>query len=160
MAGRVTLTPIPFNSGNLSGPNLLPPSGSVGYDTGTGSFTAWSSNNGIQFVNNGQCLVVWVNGATACTANILLGRKVSGQLPPATTYAPALTVSSSGYIPPLSPQDFTQSDSTAFNGTGGPGGAAALAGAIGTAGVGMTCIDFSAITTLGIRVYSLIPVSP
>jgi hypothetical protein len=142
-----------MNIGVGGSPGIFIPTGSVGYDTGSGSFTAWSSNNGVQFVNNGQMFLAYVNGGTVCTASILIGAKAGGAVPLYSTYQTTLAATSGpGWLPPLSPAGFNQQDSSQHSG--------APAGVIGSAGVGMTCIDFSAITTLGVRLYQLIPVSP
>lgn len=160
MAGRVTLQPVPLNSSALSG-GAWPAAASVGYDTGSpgGSFTAWGTNNGIQFVNNGQIIVAWVNGATAASAQILIGREVAGQLPAYTTLQATLTTSGMGWLGPFSPYAYNQVDSGAYSGAGAPGGAA-LGGAVGASAVGMTCIDFTAVTTVAVRLYQLIPAIP
>lgn len=152
---RITIQPVPLNIAIGGSPGVFVPTASVGYDTGSpgGVFTAWGAVNGVQFVNNGLMFLAYVNGATASTASILIGDKAGGAVPLFSTYQTVLGVSGApSWLPVLSPAAFNQQDSTVHAG--------APAGVIGAAAVGMTCIDFSATTTLGVRLYQLTPVSP
>jgi hypothetical protein len=158
--------PVNLNAAGLNTPGTFPTAPAAGIDAagtgGTSFATAWTGVQGIQFYNNGLCFVWFYCGATpAGVVQILQGRKTEGQLPPPATFGGSIAATTYGWLPPLSPQDFNQQDATAFNGSGGPGGAvAALGGAIGVSGVGFTCIDFTTVTTLAVRVYQLIPVTP
>jgi hypothetical protein len=154
MAGRVTIAPVNLNASQLT-PGLWLVAGTFGYDTGSpgGTLTAWSANNGIQFANNGMIVVGYACGATPSSADVLVGRKAGGGLLPAFgAENVTIAASTTGWLGPFSVADFTQTDATQYSG--------APAGAIGTAGVGMTCIDFTSTTTLSIRLYQLIPAIP
>jgi hypothetical protein len=154
MAGRVTLLPVNLNASALT-PGVWLAAGTPGYDTGSpgGTITAWSTANGIQYVNNGLIFIGYANGTGSVTADILVGRKAGGGLLPAFgAQTVTIAASSAGWIGPYGVQDYTQTDSTQYSG--------APAGAIGTPGVGLTCIDFSSVTNLAIRLYQLIPATP
>lgn len=154
MAGRVTLQAVLLNASALT-PGVWLASGTPGYDTGSpgGSITAWSTNNGIQYINNGQIIIGYANGTGSVTADILVGRKAGGGLLPAfSAQTVTIAASSVGWLGPYSVQDYTQTDATQYSG--------APAGVIGAAGVGLTCIDFSSVTNLAIRLYQLIPALP
>lgn len=152
---RVTIQPIPLNIPIGGALGAFIPAGSVGYDTGSpgGSFTAWGGAQGIQFQNNGLVFVALVNGASASVAQLLVGQKDAGVNLLAATFQTTIAASSPpSWLPPLSPQTFNQPDASAFSGQ--------PAGAIGVSGQGLTCIDFTVTTTLGVRLYQLIPVTP
>lgn len=154
MAGRVTLLPVNLNASALT-PGVWLAAGTAGYDTGSpgGTITAWSTANGVQYVNNGLIVVGYANGTGSVTADILVGRKAGGGLLPAFgAQTVTIAATSAGWIGPFSVQDYTQTDSSQYSG--------APAGAIGTTGVGLTCIDFSSVTNLTIRLYQLIPAVP
>lgn len=160
---RQLVQPVLINSVALSSLGSFPATPAAGIDaagTGGASFaTAWGANQGIMFANNGLCFVWFYCGATAAGAvNILQGRKVEGQLPAAATFGGSILASTYGWIPPLSPSDFNQQDQNAFSGAAAPGGVS-LGGAIGAAGQGLTCIDFTTTTTLAVRVYQVAQVT-
>jgi hypothetical protein len=154
MAGRVTIAPVNLNSSQLT-PGLWLVAGTFGYDTGSpgGTLTAWSTNNGIQFANNGLIIVAFACGATPSSAQVLVGRKGgAGLLPAFTAEAVTIAASTTGWMGPFSVADYTQTDATQYSGSTG--------GVIGAAGVGLTCIDFTVTTTLSIRLYQLNPAIP
>jgi hypothetical protein len=164
---RCLVSPVQLNAVALSSVGVLPVAApTAGIDAagtgGTAFATAWTGFQGIMFPNNGACIVYfWCGTAAGGVVQILQGRKVEGQLPPPATFGPTLSATSSGWIPPLSPQDFNQQDISAFGGGTSPGGAtAALGGAVGSAGQGLTCIDFTTTTNLSVRVYQLSQVTP
>jgi hypothetical protein len=162
-AVRVTIQPYTINAQALSGLGIFTGSGPGCDATGTGTaFASWASLGtplGIQYVNNGTQFLMVTNGATVTAANVLVGRKGGGGFLPAynqTATTIAIPASTTMPIPigPLSVQDFTQTDASQYSGALSP------AGVIGTAGVGMTCIDFTNTTTLAVRLYQLIPAVP
>lgn len=157
---RVTCTPYNFNQG-ASGATF-PVSPSAGVDAagagGSTFATAWSGNSGVQFINNGYMLVYYVCGATPTTAYVLIGEPVGGQVPLYSTISYSITANTSGWLGPWSPQAYNQQSATNYQASF-PGGAS-IGGVIGTAAVGMTCIDFTATTTLSARVMQLVPVLP
>jgi hypothetical protein len=71
----------------------------------------------------------------------------------------SVTIAGTSYftIPPLSPAQFNQQDSSQF--AGGAGGTAP-GGAIGAGGVGFTCIDFINTTTVAVRLYQTGTITP
>jgi hypothetical protein len=161
---RVTISSVSLNSIALSGTALMLPAATPGCDaTGTGSaFATWTSlgitggaAGGVQFVNNGTLFLLVTNGATASTAQVLVGRKGgAGFLPAFTTETVTIPASSAVPIPigPLSVLDYTQTDSSQYSGSSG--------GVVGTSGVGMTCVDFTSTATIAVRLYQLIPALP
>jgi len=154
MAGRVTLLPVNLNASALT-PGVWLGSGTPGYDTGSpgGSITAWSTNNGIQYINNGNIIIGYANGASSCVVDVLVGRKGgAGLLPAFSTQTFTIAATSAGWFGPYSVLDYAQTDSSQYSG--------APAGVVGTAGVGKVCIDFATTTTLAIRLYQLIPALP
>lgn len=160
-AVRVTIQPYTINAQALSGLGIAQGSGPGCDATATGTaFASWASLGsplGIQYVNNGSQFLLVTNGATATAANVLVGRKGGGGFLPAFNQATTtITIGASVTMPipigPFSVQDYTQQDSSQFSGAPG--------GVIGTAGVGMTCIDFTNTTTLAVRLYQLIPAVP
>lgn len=166
MAGRILVAPVSMNVASLAAGGVLPVSTpTAGVDAagtgGTAFATAWGSNQGIMFPNNGLCWVYYWCGVTAAGAvQILQGFKVEGQLPAPGTFGFSITATSSGFLPPLSPHDWNQQDASAYGGASAPGGTSTLGGVIGTSGQGLTCIDFTTTTTLSVRVYQVSQVSP
>jgi hypothetical protein len=164
MSGRITVQPVLLNSVALTAVGSFPVAPSAGVDaagTGGSAFaTAWGSNAGIQFQNNGLCFVWFYCGATpAGVVNILQGRKVAGALPPSTEFGGTISANTYGWLPPLSAHDFNQVDTSAWGGGSSPGGSS-LGGAVGSSGQGLTCIDFTTTTTLSVRVYQINQVQP
>ena len=167
---RCLVTPVNMGQSSFSAGGTLPQAApTYGIDAagtgGTAFATTWASGGpytGIMFPNNGQCWVYIYCGATlGGVVQLLQGRKVEGQLPGPATFGPTLAATTTYFLPPMSPQDFNQQDATAYGGGTAPGGGtAALGGAIGTSGVGLTCIDFTTTTTLAVRVYQVSQVSP
>jgi len=155
MAARQTISPVNFNAAATTG-GSLPSAPSAGIDAagagGTTFGTAWTGLEGVQFVNNGEIILWYYNGATSCNAYILIGQKAAGVVPTYTTFTVALATTGYGWLGPFSPAGFDQQDSTAHS--------AAPGGVIGTSGVGLCCVDFSATTTLSVRAYQLIPQVP
>jgi hypothetical protein len=161
---RQLVQPVLINAVGLSSVGSFPVTPAAGIDAagagGSAFATPWTGVQGIMFANNGTQFVWFYCGATAAGAvNILQGRKVEGALPPASQFGGSIAATSYGWLPPVSPQDFNQSDITAWGGAGTPGGVS-LGGAVSSAGAGLTMIDFTTTTTLSVRVYQLTPVSP
>jgi hypothetical protein len=154
---RCTILPVNLNANAAGGVfPLAPAAGIDAAGAGGAAFgTTWASGpyQGVQFANNGQ-MILWIyNGATAGGASeVLIGGKVAGQVFPHTTLQYTITATNYHQLGPWSPQDFNQQDAAAH--------AASLGGAIGAGGVGMTCVDFTTITTIAVRLYQLIPVKP
>jgi hypothetical protein len=157
---RVTINPIPFNLSQLTG--VIGAYSSAGYDTGSpgGSFTAWSTTLGVMIPNPtpGQIILVWWSGATLPgVTQVLVGDLVgnTNQVLPATTEQQSLAASSSGWLGPWSPATYNQQAPTVVT----------YSGAINTTALvsqaqGCVVVDFTTTTTLAVRAYSLIPVSP
>jgi hypothetical protein len=155
---RVTIQPVPFNNTPLTG--VLGAYATPGYDTGSpgGSFTAWSTNLGVMIPNNGQVILVWWSGATLPGATqVLVGDVVggTGQVLPATTSQQSLGASSSGWLGPWSPATYNQQAPTLVTYSG-----AINTQALVQAAQGCVVVDFTTTTTLAVRAYQLIPVSP
>lgn len=156
---RVTLLPIPFNT-NPNGPGLFVTSGTPGYDLGSpgGSITAWGGALGVMVPNNGQVILGFSCGATLAGAyQVLIGDLIgnTGQVAPATVEAGTIAASTSGWLGPWSPATYNQQAPTLVT----------YAGAINTqalvaAAQGCVVVDFTTTTTLTVRAYSLIPVTP
>lgn len=107
---------------------------------------------GVQFLGNGLQALWFQNGAQVCTASHLIGQKVQGDTFPFAQDQATLAANSNGWLGPWSPVKYNQTDSSQFGSAPG--------GVIGAGGVGQTCIDFSDVRTLSVRLYQLIPVSP
>jgi hypothetical protein len=155
---RVTLLPIPLNL-NPNGPAVWVPSTSPGYDLGSPSaITAWSGQLGVMIPNNGQIILGYACGATlAGPYQVLVGDLIgnTGQVAPATTEAGTIAANTTGWLGPWSPATYNQQAPTL----------ATYSGAINTtallqAAAGCVVIDFTTTTTLALRAYQLIPVSP
>jgi len=154
MAGRITVAPVAQNVFAVSGNPMLIAAPSAGVDAagagGTNFATAWGANSGIQFINNGSIMLYFWNGAASSAMRILVGRKVAGQLPIFSYNDITIAANSSAMFGPWSVLDYTQQDAAAYGGTTAPGGNNPN-GAIGAAGVGFMCIDFTVITNLSVR---------
>lgn len=117
--------------------------------------SAWNgAATGVQWSNagTGQTWLWYYNGATACTAYQLVGEKTGSDVMPYTQETITLATASQGWLGPFSPQKYNQPDSSQFSSAPG--------GVIGSSGQGLTCVDFSAVNTLVVRLYQLIPVTP
>lgn len=155
-SARVTCLPIPFNATPLTG--VFPLASTPGYDAGSPSaITAWGAIQGIRVPNNGQVMVYWASGATLPgITQVLVGDPIgnTGAFAPATTEQQSLAASSSGWLGPWSPNTYNiQQVGNTF------------AGAINSqvtvaADVGCVLIDFTTITTLVVRAFTLIPIQP
>lgn len=121
---------------------------------GTAFASAWPilTGTGVQFQNNGLTWLWYYNGATACTASILIGQKVQGDVFPFAQDQATLVTNGSGWLGPFSAAKYNQVDASQFGSAPG--------GVIGTAGVGLTCVDFSATGSLSVRLMQLIPAIP
>jgi hypothetical protein len=148
---RQLVAPASFSAGAISGGTfpLAPAAGIDAAGSGTAFAQAWAGLQGVMFPNNGAVWIWYYNGTGAVTAYALIGDKAAGQNLPHTTDAGVLNVSGYGWLGPWKPGDFNQQDSSAF--------AAAPGGAIGTAGVGLMCVDFSATANLAVRVFQFVP---
>ena len=155
---RVTLQPIPFNL-NPAGPGLFITATSPGYDLGSPSaITAWSGQLGVMIPNNGQVVLGFACGATAAGAfQVLVGDLVgnTGQVLPATQIAGTIAANSVGWLGPWSPATYNQQNPTAVTYSG-----AINTQALVQAAQGCVVVDFTTTTTLALRAYQLIPVSP
>jgi len=154
---RVTLQPIPFNLNPLTG--LFITATTPGYDLGSPSaITAWSGQLGVMIPNNGQVILGYACGATLAGAyQVLVGDLIgnTGQVAPATTEAGTIAANTVGWLGPWSPATYNQQAPTNVT----------YAGAINTqalvaAAQGCVVVDFTTTTTLALRAYQLIPVSP
>lgn len=155
---RVGIVPIPLNLTPLTG--TFPSAPSAGYDTGSpgGTFTAWSTTLGVQIPNNGEIVLWYWCGATAAGAfQVLVGQPVgnTGQVLPATVEAGTIAASTSGWLGPWSPATYNQSSPTNVTYSG-----AINTTALTSTAQGCVVVDFTTTTTLSVRAYSLIPVSP
>jgi hypothetical protein len=153
MAARTIIQPVTLNS--VVG-GTFPTAPATGIDAaavGTTFATAWAgAATGVQFSNNGLLWLWYYNGATACTASYLVGDKAAGQPVLWSTVQVVLNTTGYGWLGPWSPAAYNQQDAAIH--TASPGGV------IGAAGVGLTCIDFSATGTLAVRLMQLVPVTP
>lgn len=117
---------------------------------GTGFAAGWNgAATGVQFGNNGLTWLWYYNGGTACTAYYLVGQKVGGDVFPYTQEPVTLLTGESGWLGPWNAQKYNQPDTAQFSGAPG--------GAVGAAGQGLTCVDFTAVNTLTVRLFQLIP---
>lgn len=161
---RVAVLPATFNQASPTTANLFPTYTTPGIDAvgagGTAFATAWSTNLGIMINNVGNG-AVWlyflVGGTGAGACQVLVGDLVgsTGQVLPATTYQYTLALSTSGWLGPFSPGTFNQQSPTTVT----------YAGAINTqaltsAAQGCVVVDFTTTTTLCVRAYQNITVSP
>lgn len=155
---RVTLQPIPFNL-NPNGPGLFITATSPGYDLGSPSaITAWSGQLGVMIPNNGQVVLGFACGATAAGAyQVLVGDLVgnTGQVLPATQIAGTIAANTVGWLGPWSPNTYNQQSPTTVTYSGAINTQALVAAA-----QGCVVVDFTTTTTLALRAYQLIPVSP
>jgi hypothetical protein len=137
---------------------VAPTTGIDAAGTNTAFGTVWpGALAGVNYLNNGTQWLWGYNGATACTAYILIGQKAGGLVEPYTAYSITLPTSGYFFLGPFSPQQFNQQDASQF--AGGAGGVAP-GGQILQSGVGYTCIDFSATTTVAVRLYQTATVQP
>lgn len=153
---RVTLNPIPMN---------LTPDGAlwltqadVGYDTGSGSLTAWGTNLGLMIPNySGNVFLEFACGATAAgVVQVLLGQVVDGEVLPATTKEYTIAANSQGWLGPWSPAAFSQKNPTNVSYGAGMINTQALTSAAQQCVV----IDLTTTTTLAVRARSLSPILP
>jgi hypothetical protein len=155
---RVTLQPIPLNL-NTNGPGLWVPASTPGYDLGSPSaITAWSGQLGVMIPNNGQVILGFACGATLAGAyQVLVGDLIgnTGTVAPATTIAGTIAATTVGWLGPWSPQTYNQQSPTNVTYAG-----AINVAALTAAAQGCVVVDFTTTTTLAVRAYSLIPVSP
>lgn len=153
---RVTLQPIPFNLAPLAG--VFPLASTPGYDLGSPSaITAWGAIQGVRVPNNGQVMLYWASGATLPgITQVLIGDPIgnTGTYAPATTEQQSLAASSSGWLGPWSPATYN------IQQTGNTWPGAINSQVAVAADVGCVLVDFTTITTLVVRAYTLIPVQP
>jgi hypothetical protein len=96
--------------------------------------TAWSTNTGVAFYDNGEnYLWCWNGSGSVITATVAFATQVEGQA--VTAFTPALPAGVATALGPYSPHDFTAHD-----------------------GTGLTYITFSSVTSLYVALYQLIPV--
>jgi hypothetical protein len=153
MAGWVTtvLNPIALNATPTSGTMYTGGAPSAGYDTGTGTFTAWSSNNVVFVPNASGNVILWYYcGATAAgVAQVLVGEQLTGKVLPATT-AKTIAATEEGWFGPFSPATYNIQDVTNIPASvaGSP------AGNMPAAAAGCFAVAFTTTTTLSVRAYS------
>lgn len=155
---RVNILPIPLNLAPLTG--LFVTATTPGYDTGSpgGSITAWSTTLGVVIPNNGEVILGYACGATAAGAfQVLVGDLIgnTGQVAPATTEAGTIAASTVGWLGPWSPATYNQQAPTNVTYTG-----AINTTALTSSAQGCVVVDFTTTTTLTVRAYQLVPVSP
>lgn len=109
---------------------------------------------GVQFVNNGLVMLWYYNGGTACNAYALVGSKAGGQVPAYTDDQATLLSPGTGWLGPWNAAQYNQQDASQF--AGGSGGASP-GGIIGAGGVGLMCVDFSAVNSLVVRAMQFVP---
>jgi hypothetical protein len=153
---RVTCLPIPLNSTPQAG--AFPLASTPGYDLGSPSaITAWGAIQGIRVPNNGQVIVYWASGATLPgITQVLVGEPIgnTGTFAPATTVQSSLAANTQGWLGPWSPATYNiQQVGNTFSG-------AINSQVTVAADVGCVLIDFTTITTLVVRAFTLIPVQP
>lgn len=153
---RVTLQPIPLNLTPLGSTWIT--AGTPGYDLGSPSaITAWSTTLGVVIPNpGGNVILGYACGATPAGATqVLIGEVVAGQVLPATTWQYTIAANTQGWLGPYSPATVNQQAPTVVTYTG-----AINTQALTAAAQGCFVVDFTTITTLAVRAYSLIPVQP
>lgn len=162
-ANRCQILPYNFNAAAFpSAASTFGAYSAAGIDaggTGTGFATTWASGgpySGVEFINNGNMILLWWCGTTGGTAYHLIGQKGGGgQVIPYTQLATTYAATSVGWLGPWSVQGFTQQDGSQFSAA--PGG---QVNASTPSGVGMVCIDFSLTTYLQVRLMQLVPAIP
>lgn len=155
-SARVTCQAIPFNLAPLSG--QFPLASTPGYDLGSPSaITAWGAIQGVRVPNNGQVMLFWAAGATLPgITQVIVGDPIgaTGAFAPAATEQVTLPASNSGWLGPWSPATYNiQQVGNTFSG-------AINSQVTVAADVGCVLIDFTTVTTLVVRAYSLIPIQP
>jgi hypothetical protein len=168
-ATRQVMTPVSMNQFASTGTTAIgavAPTAGCDYAGTNSAFTAWGSlpapsSLGIQYLNNGTQWLWGYNGATASTAYILIGQETGGVAQLYTQETVVLPVSGYFYLGPFSPAVYNQPNASQFAAaTSGGGTSGAPGGAVGTGGVGFTCIDFLNTTTVAVRLYQLTPQVP
>lgn len=149
---RVTLSPIPLSQG--AGGSTWLTSGTAGYDTGTGTVTAWSSQLGVMIpLSAKNVILAYACGATAAgVVQVLVGSTVgtTGQVLPATAEQYTIAASSSGWLGPWDVSTFRQVNPAGVTYTG-----AINTTALTSAALGCVVIDLTTTTTLALRAYGL-----
>jgi hypothetical protein len=149
---RVTLQPIPLSL--TSGGATWLTSTSAGYDTGTGTITAWTGQLGVMIpLTAKNVILAYACGATAASVTqTLVGALVgsTGQVLPATTEQFTIAANTSGWLGPWDVPTFAQVNPTGVT----------YSGAINTtpltsAAQGCVVIDLTTTTTLALRAYGL-----
>ena len=149
---RVTLNPIPLSQTNTGA--LWLTSGTAGYDTGTGTITAWSGQLGVMIpLTAKNVILAFACGATLAGATqVLVGQTVgsTGLVLPATTEPYTIAATSSGWLGPWDVATFAQVNPTGVTYSG-----AINTTALTSAAQGCVVIDFTTTTTLALRAYGL-----
>lgn len=155
-SARVTCLPIPLNLAPLAG--TFPLASTPGYDLGSPSaITAWGVIQGVRVPNNGQVVLFWASGAAgAGITQVLVGDPIgnTGAFGPATTEQQTLGANASGWLGPWSPATYN------IQQVGNTWSGAINSQVSVAADVGCVLIDFTTVTNLVVRAYSLIPVQP
>lgn len=149
---RVTLQPIPLSGG--AGGSTWITSGTAGYDTGTGTVTAWSGQLGVMIPMTAKNVILaYACGATAAgITQVLVGQPVgsTGQVLPATTEQYTIALNTSGWLGPWDVATYAQTNPTGVTYSG-----AINITALTSAAQGCVVIDFTTTTTLALRAYGL-----
>jgi len=164
---RISVTPALFNTGSaVSVFPLYATVGAAGVDAagagGTAFATLWSTASSLGVIipnaNNGAVWLYYTAGATAPGAyQVLIGNVAgsSGQVPPATAEAGTIAASTSGWLGPWSPLTYNQEAPTTVTYTG-----AINTQALTAAAQGAVIVDFTTTTTLCVRAYQFVTVTP
>lgn len=159
MAGWVTsvLNPISLNASSTSGTIYTGGTPTAGYDTGTGTFTAWGGNNVVFVPNASGNVILWYYcGATAAgVAQVLVGEQIAGQVLPAST-SKTIAATEAGWFGPFSPALYNIQNVANIPASvaGSP------AGNMPAAAAGCFAVAFTTTTTLSVRAYSFSNVQP
>ena len=161
---RLAVIPALFNTGPaVSVFPLYATVGAAGVDAvgagGTAFATAWGTNLGVMIpnVSNGGVWLYYTCGAVTPSYQVLIGNVAgtSGQVPPATAEAGTLVTSSSGWLGPFSPSTYNQESPTTVTYTG-----AINTTALTAAAQNAVVVDFTTTTTLCVRAYQFVTVTP
>lgn len=149
---RVTLNPIPLSL--TSGGATWLTSASPGYDTGTGTVTAWSGQLGVMIpITAKNVVLAFACGATAASVTqILVGAPVgsTGQVLPPATVQYTIAANTSGWLGPWDVSTYAQVNPTGVTYSGGIN-----TQALTSAAQGCVVIDLTTTTTLALRAYGL-----
>jgi hypothetical protein len=162
LAGLVTtpLQPFNLNATPTTGQFFASTPAAFGYDPGTGTPTAWGSNNVVLVPNNSGNVILWYYAGTggAGIAQVLVGQVLAGQALPAST---AITVpaNSCGWFGPFSPATYNVNNVNVVPLNSTIAGAPTIA-TWPNAAVGCYAVAFTTTTNLLVRAYTFSNVQP